>query len=160
MKILLLVAAVFLTCSFSFAEKEAPLGTVGLADELVTVLRVEEQMTEILGGMPAIQNQALAALPEGLRETVSKQVNEMVKKNLLDWKTLRPRFVEIYATTFTAEELRAMISFFRSPVGQKWIEKQPEIQLKTATQIQEVFRTQQPTMIEGLMKMFQTPSGE
>ena len=35
--------------------------------------------------------------------------------------------IKVYADTFTEEELKGLISFYKSPVGQKFIEKTPEL---------------------------------
>jgi hypothetical protein len=62
--------------------------------------------------------------------------------------------VDVYASTFTADELRGMIAFFKTPVGQKWIEKQPEVQEKTMQKMQELIMSAQP-QIMNLLKQFQ-----
>jgi hypothetical protein len=62
---------------------------------------------------------------------LSKDLNEIAIKMRTD---LAPRFVELtdevarlYATTFTDEELKAILVFYQSPVGKKLLDQQPKV---------------------------------
>jgi hypothetical protein len=37
----------------------------------------------------------------------------------LSWQALKPDYIELYAATFTADELRRLAAFYRTPLGQK-----------------------------------------
>ena len=53
-----------------------------------------------------------------------------VRENMA-WATLKNDFVTLYATTFTVEELDAMLAFYRSPLGQRLVERAPAITSRT-----------------------------
>lgn len=46
----------------------------------------------------------------------------------MTWEKMRPIYVSLYAETFSPEELQGLIAFYKTPVGQKWIERQPQLQ--------------------------------
>ncbi|MDX2081757.1 MAG: DUF2059 domain-containing protein [Terrimicrobiaceae bacterium] len=146
-----LTVAVFSILPLS-AEPTAPLETMGLAGELLDVMKVEKTMNDSFDQMQASQQQMLAALPAGTREKAEKAMSAALKESGLDWKAIRPVFVEIYASTFSADELKGMIEFFRTPLGQKWIDKQPEVQAKTMEKMQGVVLQAQPKILEAVQK--------
>jgi hypothetical protein len=45
----------------------------------------------------------------------------------LSWKALQPEFVNIYAKTFTEQELDGILAFYKSPAGQAFLTKSPSI---------------------------------
>jgi hypothetical protein len=61
-------------------------------------------------------------------------------------------FISIYAETFTAEELQGMIAFFKTPIGQKWIEKQPQLQMTTMQKMQTLMIEAQPKIKEAIKR--------
>ena len=58
--------------------------------------------------------------------------------------------IEAYAATFTLEELEGLIAFYQSPVGQKFIEKQPQLM---TTLMQQTTALTQSLMPDLLRKM-------
>lgn len=53
-------------------------------------------------------------------------------RKYMSYKSLKPEFVEIYATEFTASELKEMRAFYETPTGKKAIAKMPELYNKGA----------------------------
>jgi hypothetical protein len=49
---------------------------------------------------------------------------------------LKPIWVEIYTEVFTEEQLNGMIAFFKGPIGRRWIDTQPEGQIKIMQKMQ------------------------
>jgi len=48
-------------------------------------------------------------------------------ENDLDRKAMKEGMVKIYAEAFTAEEINGLNKFYSSPIGQKFLEKTPEL---------------------------------
>jgi len=93
-----------------------------LARELVQLVQPEssyraglEQMTEQM--LPSIQAQAQAsgkALPADFKKRFTAALLEVVPyQELMGWSA------NLYAERFTASELRELIAFYRTPLGQK-----------------------------------------
>jgi hypothetical protein len=49
-----------------------------------------------------------------------------------------------------------MIAFFKSPLGQKWIEKQPQLQMATMQKMQAVMMEAQPKMQEAIKRVIES----
>ena len=87
------------------------------------------------------QKKLLLARARSFMETAMKPIME--KTEALS--------IEAYAATFTLEELEGLIAFYQSPVGQKFIEKQP--QLMTALMQQSTALTQ--SLMPDLLRKMQ-----
>ena len=48
-------------------------------------------------------------------------------ENDIDRKAMKEKMVELYAKTFTTVEINELNKFYRSPIGQKFLEKSPEL---------------------------------
>ncbi len=150
----ILRSAVFLAVfAFAVASSGAqpaatPTKGAALAGELLGLLKVDKTMEAAFASMTQMQASmggAANATPE--QRAKAQQRMEAVLgevKSVMSWEKIKPMFVEIYAEVFTPEELQGMIDFFRSPVGQKWIEKQPQLQAATMQKMQGLMREMQP----------------
>lgn len=130
--------------------------STALAEELMTVVHVDKNMEQALQQITKMQEQVLnsqSATPEAKakQQQIMKTAMDETKA-LFSWETLKPTFVEIYASTFTPEELQAMITFFKSPMGQKWIEKQPQLQAATMQKMQALMMQMQPKLQEAIQR--------
>ncbi len=50
----------------------------------------------------------------------------------MTWQNLGPKYVDLYADSFTADELRQMNAFYKTPVGQKALTLMPEMMRRGA----------------------------
>lgn len=78
-----------------------------------------------------------------LEQTVTTTVNQLIQsqpalaqkrtvlvqffKKTLDYEVLKPEIVKIYARYYTAQELREIAAFYRTPVGQKSLRLMPQL---------------------------------
>ncbi|HET7233444.1 MAG TPA: DUF2059 domain-containing protein [Longimicrobium sp.] len=91
------------------------------ATELLMAMRVPDLLQSSMQTMLDTQLRAapeLAGVQDVMREFVARYVS---------WEALREQYVEIYARTFTEEELREMTDFYRSDVGQKLARATPRL---------------------------------
>jgi uncharacterized protein len=120
--------ALYLIGSGPAAAQTAPTqDALAAARELVQVARATDQLKLIL---PSIIQALKPAVVQG-RPEVEKDFDAFAPA-LLDNMTARlPEFtaeiVVIYARNFTPEEMRQMTAFYRTPVGQKLLEKLPTV---------------------------------
>ena len=56
----------------------------------------------------------------------------------LRWDKLKDDYVALYAETFTAEEMKDLIAFYKSPTGQAFTRKQPELTRRTVEMSQKL----------------------
>lgn len=48
----------------------------------------------------------------------------------LNWQKMKPQFIQTYADAFTSDELSGMLTFYRSPAGQAYVNKTPGLMAK------------------------------
>ncbi|HEV2577828.1 MAG TPA: DUF2059 domain-containing protein [Acidobacteriaceae bacterium] len=133
------------------------------AEELFTLLHMDQLMDQLTKSvMQQVQTMTQSmpgadqATPEQkkLVADFQQRVLDLVNKRL-GWKALEPDFINLYATTYTEEDLDGIIAFYKSPVGQKMLEKTPELMTKSTELTQQRMREVQPEfnqMIQDFMK--------
>ncbi|CAA2140348.1 DUF2059 domain-containing protein [Hyphomicrobium sp. ghe19] len=105
---------------------------VAAARELLEVTGVKKQMAGMIDAMARgfAQGANAGGSEEGKKR--SEDFDEGMKK-LLDYQEqLITDCANLYAETFTAEELKAVTDFYRSGPGAKFIQKTPELMKKGA----------------------------
>lgn len=109
------------------ASQQAPADALPVARELITVMRATDQFKlifptimqslkpAIVQGRPQIEKDIDAMMPV-LLEGVNSRINEITDQ-----------MAGVYARTFTVDEMRQLIAFYQTPVGQKLLEKLPTL---------------------------------
>lgn len=117
---------ILLSMGVARAEDPSP-DTIEAARTLVATLKLTDQYKALLPGIlfslrptlaqdrPEIERDFDALVPTVL-ETYTKYYNSMIDSA-----------AALYAKTFSADELRAIETFYRSPAGQKYMEKSREL---------------------------------
>lgn len=112
---------------FSAGARAAdPGGHTRAAQELVEVMHVERSVKDALDIMIKAQLQAnpdLSQFEDLLRAFFAKYMG---------WDALRDDYAQLYADTFSEPEIKQLVTFYRTPVGQKLIGSLPEIMRKSA----------------------------
>jgi len=141
------------------AQDKQPSESAVFAEELLTLLNVQKNMDAMFQQMAKIQDQSLnstGATPEAKeRQQKIREVMNAEMKSIVNWETLKPMFISIYSETFTPDELREMITFYKTPIGQKWLEKQPQLQMATMQRMQSIMAEAQPKMLEAIKRAMQ-----
>jgi uncharacterized protein len=121
---------ILLSTGVARAENPSP-DSMEAARTLVTTLKLTDQYKALLPGIlfslrptlsqdrPEIERDFDAMVPTVL-ETYSKYYNAMIDSA-----------AKLYASNFSADELRAIEAFYRSPVGQKYMDKSRELAGRT-----------------------------
>lgn len=104
---------------------------IDAATELFEAMHSEEAVQQtfdrVFSQIPEFQTQM--GVPED-RQARSEQYMEEVTtvfKEIMTWERMRDQFVVVYAEVFTEQELRELADFYTSPIGKKYVEKQPEM---------------------------------
>ena len=97
------------------------------ARELIAAMRAADQFKSII---PVLMQQLRPAIVQG-RPEVERDYDTMVPVMLEIFNTRSGEMIEavaaIYARNFTVDEMQQVISFYRTPVGQKLLDKLPAI---------------------------------
>ena len=137
------------------------------AQELFLTVRMDRTMGQLMDTIMKQVSQMTQSMPG------TKQMTESDKRQLADfqqrvgalvektvgWKAMEPDFVELYASTYSEEELDGILAFYKSPVGQAMLDKTPELMTKGTEISQRRMREVQPElnkMLEDFIKQVMT----
>lgn len=116
-------------------------------------------MEQVLGSMQKMQVEQIAKmdLPPEVRASTAemqKRTEALVRK-MLSWEALKPRFVELYAATYTEPELDAIVGFYKSAAGQAMLNKMPQLMQGSMALTQEAVAGMMPEMMKIVEDMKQ-----
>ena len=106
-------------------------------DELLEAMRLREQTSSMLDAMNQefAQNASMFAQKSGTAENAAvqqrmqamqQQMGQILREEMA-WEKVRPVYRQVYKESLTAEEVAGMLAFYRTPVGQSVLQKQPQI---------------------------------
>ncbi|MDT0593548.1 DUF2059 domain-containing protein [Glaciecola petra] len=123
---------IFALCSFisfsAFSDDKAAQDDI---DELFEVMQAEKMIDTMY--------QQFGAMFDNMREQMGVQADEMpiyekynekminLMRAEMGWVQMKGDLKAIYSQNFTAEEIAELLKFYKSPVGQSFIEKMPVI---------------------------------
>jgi len=121
-----------------------------LASEFLKTMQVDKVLNQSFDTMKEMQKQMVmkfAKDPESQALAIETQgkIMDLMKKEM-SWENLKPDFEKLYAETYSAEELDGLLKFYQSPLGKKFIEKQPEMQRKTMLMMQQLMMRIMPKL--------------
>ena len=123
---LLLAAFLFAALPFAPAMAQSP-DAIAAARELMTVTKASDRMKTI---MPSIMQAMKAAIVQD-RPDVERDYDTLVPVLLQAMNEhldeMLDQIAGIYARNFTVEELHEITAFYRSPVGQKVVQRLPGV---------------------------------
>jgi hypothetical protein len=148
-------AAVLFLAAPAQAQSSSP-DSMAAAKELIDTIDLADQFKNL---MPVIMKNLKPAIVQG-RSDVDRDYDVMVPILLEGFQArigeLTDAVVIIYSSIFSAEELRTVTAFYKTPAGQKFLQKQPVVvQLTMAAGQkfgQSVAADMQKRMIEELRK--------
>jgi hypothetical protein len=112
------------------AESLSP-ESIAAAKELVATIKLGEQFKSL---MPTIMTTLKPAIVQG-RANVERDYDAMIPMLLQSFQSrmdeLSDAVVKVYASNFTTDDLRALIVFYKTPVGQKFLQKTPLLAQQT-----------------------------
>lgn len=103
------------------------------AAELIEVLELE---SHLMSTFEATANPIAGMNP------MSVQFAEVVSdfmKDVLTWDVVRPEYVRIYQATYSQAELRELIAFYETPLGQKTIAETPNLMREAGHALQRLY---------------------
>ena len=137
---LLLAAAGLLASPAAFAQGVDD----ARIDRLLQVMRARETVDGLLPQLEASQRQMIDQLTAGepvddarraRMDAVLARTNQRVRESLA-WENMAPVYRDIYRSTFSGEDIDAMLAFYESPAGQRLLDKMPLLMQNTMAAVQ------------------------
>jgi len=126
------------------------------AEELMQLMEIRKNIDASQAQITDMMSQMIAS--QGLSEEETQEAIQLSKQSMdstfeamkeIDWEKM---FGEIYASVFSEEEIQGLIDFYKSPVGQKFLEKQPELMAATMQKMQGEMMKIMPQIQADVMK--------
>jgi len=148
-----------LICAASLAARADDASRKAKAAELLKVSNSEQMMEQMLGSMQRLQVEQFAKmdLPPEVRASTAemqKKTEALVRK-MLSWEAIKPRFVNLYAATYTEPELDGILSFYKSAAGQAMLNKMPQLMQGSMDLTQEAMAGVMPELMKIVEEMKQ-----
>ncbi len=163
----LLICAALVSYSNLHAQDDA--GTVdperkAAADKLLRSLNIDQNMKMALKQMERMQKQMIErdtkSPEEKAKAEAAMKIAMQSTEEEFSWEKIGPMFVDVYAEVFTMEELEQLTGFYESPIGQKFVEKQPQLQAATMMRMQSLMKEVMPKIQARVKAAMEEAGGE
>lgn len=123
-----------------------PIGHEDTALELLDVIRMEEVMeARIESRVDAMSRQA----------PILAQYDDVVLdffNRYLSWDQVRDDYVRLYAESYTEEELRELIAFYQTPLGEKMVDLIPRFEQRESEITEERMADHMPELQQSIQE--------
>lgn len=123
-----------------------------IIEEILQVTKADQMMKPIYAQMRSLMEKQFVQMgaSEDLQPILKKYINKIfdVTEQSLSWQVLKNDMIAIYAQTFTEGELRGMLAFYKSPVGQSVIDKLPAVAQQSMAIVQKHMPEMQPKLLK------------
>ncbi len=151
----IIVAGMALSVVWANAQEDTRRAT---AEELLNVMNVKESIEQSFAMVKKMIPAQMAQMKQATGETnipsnVSSQTDKMMDMMAeeLSWNKLKDGYIALYAEIFTDEEMKGLIAFYKSPVGQAFVQKQPEV-MKRSMELSQKLMMQIMPKIQAMSK--------
>ncbi len=107
-------------------------------------------------GMDPANNPALAEIPEAKLQAIVTEVGDLMRREF-DWESIRPDYVELVASTYTLEELRAVNQALDDPALAMMFERQGDFIARSTAISMEKMKDLQPKIIALTQEIMSRP---
>ena len=153
--VFLMVLSLF--CSFANADEVSHRAA---AEELLLLTNVEKMLKPMWEQMETMMEQQFVQMgsPEELRPVLNRYTSKMVKimEEELGWAKMKKDYIDIYVKTYTEGEIRAILEFYKSPAGKKFIEKMPQLMQESIA----ISQKNMPIFVEKMRKISEEMANE
>ena len=133
-------------CSPSFAQGAASNPHRQLVVDFFALMGIDKQMETMLEQMQAMQKQVIM---QGKNPEEAMKVQDKVYKVLsesMTWDKVKDKYIDLYESAFSEDDLKAMIAFYKGPTGQKILNTMPDLMKKGMVIGQDLMKDVQPKL--------------
>jgi len=149
--IILVCSCLCLMCAPAFGHDAAKDAKI---EKLLVAMNIDKQMDTMFGQMKAM---FASQQPAGMTPEQKAKFDEMQGKILdlvrskMSWEKMKPAYIQIYADTYTDQEIDGISAFYDSPAGKAMLAKTPELMQKSMALAQGLMKDLMPE-VEKLTK--------
>ncbi len=131
MKTLLVSIAIVVVCVVSPVSYADESSQKMIAEDLLRTMKIDETAKPVFNEIRLMMERQFVetGAPEEMRPVLNKYLNRLfsIIEQHLSWQNTKDDMISIYARSFTEDELKGMLEFYKSPAGQAVIDKTPAI---------------------------------
>ena len=109
--------------------------TRAMVEELMEMMNIEDSMTQTQSQLKAMVVLMIdeVEVPDELRDELVEHQTKMIDMIMkeMSWDRLKSDFIAMYVEIFDQEEIAGLLDFYRSPVGQSFLAKTPQLMART-----------------------------
>ncbi len=133
-------------------------------EEMLAVTKTDSVSQNMLANVPtrvktlaARQPMVTGATSPEQKKLATDYLQQMsqIASTAPSWTSLRPKVVDLYMAAFTETDLDGILAFFKTPAGQDYLAKSPELSQKTVDLLQTSVNALAP-QFEAATRAFQT----
>lgn len=132
-------------------------------EELFQLIQIQKTLQQASSQQMSQVQAAMKTMVPGVKMTADEQKDFdaflqkifSITQEAMTWSKLEPQFVDLYASTYSEEEIDGMVAFYHTPTGEAMISKQPEILSKSQVISQAQLAAVQPKIREAVMQFVQ-----
>ena len=128
MKTLVVAAVIVLSVFVPVAHADETSQKV-IVEDLLQTMKTDQMMKPLFEQMRSMMEQQFTQMgaSEDMKPILKRYIDKLVNimEQTLSWQTLKDDMISIYMQAFTEDELKGMLTFYKSPVGQSVISKMP-----------------------------------
>ncbi len=148
-----LLLAATLATTVPVAARAADAAAAAAARDLIQTMDLQSMIDKMLGVLtPMIVQQVKAENPEIPDEILTVISQEFMTALKEDYATFEKGAVAVYTSHFTADELRDVAAFYRTPTGRKTLEKMPLVTQQSMVLGQKWAQASMPRAIERVKR--------
>jgi uncharacterized protein len=124
------------------------------ADTLIEGMLSHMEQNIRNGMQQAAAGKPLSVEQHRMMELAPAKLTALVREEL-SWDKLKPIYVQVYVETFEQAEVDGLIAFYRSPVGQSFVNKMPVVQQKSMAITQQRMQSFGPRMEAAMAELME-----
>jgi hypothetical protein len=140
----------FIFCSVAHADQATHRAA---AEELLILTKTDQMMKPFFKQMGLMMERQFdqMGVAEEARPILEKYRDKLIRllEEQLGWDKMKDDFITIYVETYTEDEIRDISAFYKTPAGQKFIEKMPLLMQKSM----EISQKKMPAMITKMQQI-------
>lgn len=100
-------------------------------EEMLAISRVDQMLEPMMDNVMTVMQQQMSQvnIPEDKKPIVDKYNQKIIEtlRHEMRWENMQEDFVALYLEVYSEDEIRGLTDFYKTPLGQKMLDKMPEL---------------------------------
>ena len=119
--------------------------------QLFEIIEMDKTMKDTANKMVGMQ---LSALPKETLQKIRPVMQQYLEK-YLNYESVKQKMADVYLKYFTVNDIKELIKFYQTPIGQKFVKNQSQIMLESAEIVARQVKAHQAELQQMLIKAMQ-----